>query len=522
MQRTVLGIMAFVSMLIFCAGPALAGGTFDVTSKFGQLIENDTTCGRVGEITLEAKPNSGSFWDANTTITVELLGNDLICQDTDAYYVWDANASEITFQGTAPSNASEIVYEVHSNTGDDFFEIVTGEYEIGEGATAGTGPGGADLTDTKIVIGQADPITALCFDISGTAYNPADPNNQRVLVSYADSFGNTYSGDDAVATVKDAPPEDQFIAEPCVKNDRETIIGSGWDTGYNFDLAQAQVVLNTTTVGGSNQVAGNCTGVCSSTVLCVRLEDLDEVVEAGNTYTFTISENYNHLSLASTQLVGADGTTLTASGLGGCDGDVTSAEDADTAEFAGLDAATITSTNWFLLMTVEHDCQTAPGDLDINVQLANDDSLCGAETFSAVAEDVATLVTPEQVLNGELYFPYSPDFAESGWWAGVALTNMSAQDAAFNLFVYEADGDLYTGSVDVVAQGLDAGVFTASGIDFSNAGLVSLTTSTADAAFGDERFWMYATTAPSNVSGFFMTGDGTQAQGYLPINPSVD
>jgi hypothetical protein len=92
------------------------------------------------------------------------------------------------------------------------------------------------------------------------------------------------------------------------------------------------------------------------------------------------------------------------------------------------------------------------------------------------------------------------------WWVGLALTNITASEITVELDIYEADGDLYEASVTVPGNGITTQL----------AGDLNPTTSGADAEFGDERFWIHATSNGS-FTGFLMMGDGTQAQGYLPL-----
>jgi hypothetical protein len=113
----------------------------------------------------------------------------------------------------------------------------------------------------------------------------------------------------------------------------------------------------------------------------------------------------------------------------------------------------------------------------------------------------------DDAISSEAIFPYAADFASGEWWVGLALTNPNASEITVELDIYEADGDLYETSVTVPGHGITTQL----------AGDLNTTTTGADAEFGDERFWIYATSNGS-FTGFLMMGDGTQAQGYLPID----
>ena len=98
----------------------------------------------------------------------------------------------------------------------------------------------------------------------------------------------------------------------------------------------------------------------------------------------------------------------------------------------------------------------------------------------------------------------------------MALTNLSSSDQSYTVVIYEADGDMYTGTIDVVANGITAGIFSGNTYLDATGVIATFTTTSGDLTLGDERSSAQVT-GSGMFHGFAMMGDGTQGQGYLPV-----
>jgi hypothetical protein len=162
-------------------------------------------------------------------------------------------------------------------------------------------------------------------------------------------------------------------------------------------------------------------------------------------------------------------------------------------------------------------CDASAGTLNMGIEFNR--YPCG-DSFNG-SLDVAQIVSCENAAN--VLLPYLPNFTNSNWWSGMALTNTTDKDQTLTIKVTEADGDVYTGSVTIPANNIIAGVFTSAGWSTVNHGVISLSTTSTDSAFGDERFrveiplssYLWQQYYDGGIVGTAIFGDGSQAQGYL-------
>lgn len=471
--------MLSIAMLFMCAvfTTAAMADSFDVTANYGVRVAEKGVCEQVGAVTLA--PHDGDVWAADTVITVELLAQAMICKDVNQLY-------------TLPSLAT---YTVVANTGDDFITIT-----IGAAATA---------ANETIRFGH-DALSSMCFDLSGTPYNSTDPTLQMVQISFRDDAGNTYSGDTYVATVK---PQQHTIAV-CTKDDGELVVGAnGWPNDVDVKTGLIQIPLCDPAAGSQEQGA-ECGCDFATEQICIR------ILDPGNQITNT---QYNFTITTAKTGVGISGVTVwTDLGAGHVPAGTVMDErrDIDEVVVTGITCADYVATKaidfhatlggagtQYIVVDLAYDsCVALPGELLANVSFSREP--CG-DSYSVTNLPIANMTScgAGSVTTSSAIFPYAPDFASGVWWVGLALTNPNASEITVELDIYEADGDLYETSVTVPGCGITTQL----------AGDLNPVSSGSDAEFGDERFWINATSNGS-FTGFLMMGDGTQAQGYLPLS----
>ena len=471
-----------IAMLFICAvfTTAAMADSFDVTANYGVRVAEKGVCEQVGAVTLAGQTGT-EIWAAGTVITVELLAQAVICKDVTAVnYLYGG--------GTG------VDYTVNAAMGDDFFTITVNN---------------ASIAGDTIRVGH-DGDSSMCFDLSGTPYNSTDPNLQLVQVSYRDDAGNTYSGDIYVATVK---PQQHSITV-CPKNDVDNVFGSlpGWPDDVDVKTGLLQIPLCDPEEALQEQDA-ECGCVIPVQHICIR------ILDPGNQFTTT---RYNFTIETAKTGVGIKAVGVYDSDGDGLDPEVTERRDIDGNVLPNPDDETCANSvatkaidfyadmdgagTQYILMTLAYDsCTATPGDLLADVSFSREP--CG-DSYAVTDLPIADMIScgNGELISSEAIFPYATDFSNGQWWVGLALTNITASEITVELDIYEADGDLYEASVTVPGNGITTQL----------AGDLNPTTSGADAEFGDERFWIHATSNGS-FTGFLMMGDGTQAQGYLPL-----
>jgi len=128
--------------------------------------------------------------------------------------------------------------------------------------------------------------------------------------------------------------------------------------------------------------------------------------------------------------------------------------------------------------------------------------------------EIGTLccVAPPETCADTLIYPYFPKTAN--FWYGMAITNVGSEDGTASVTMYENDGDMASGEIDVPAN---------SSVVFGHADIFDeLTVDEApDGTLGNSQsYFRVVTDFPA--SGFGMTADntdGSNSMGYLPVRP---
>lgn len=472
-----LSIVALATMMIIAFGTSMAfADAYQVTASFGVRVTEQGVSERVGSITLAPNEPDGTDIFINgdgvpatdtipQVITVELLGNATMSRSFDIEYEYDGVNPSVVGTG--------LDYRVTAVAGQDFFTITILEDSA--------------LTET-ILVGH-DEFSALCFNLFGTIYNANDPAQQLVQVSYSDNLSNTYSGDIYVATVKSpsisigmcgkATPTDILIPD--------SALGQGETCGPGTGTA---CILTFT-----DNAAGALTG--------------DFLFTIGRTTGAKAGVGFSGVTIDKWDSVAGDwdGVDL----VTGVDSRLDStgaatADDVDTAQITV--AATLTGPGQYRMQaSYEFDtCVATEGMWVIDVLARK--VPCGG-SWSSTNRDYVMFYTPSGTPTNAV-FPYAASTA-GGFFNGIVFTNPSATAVTIDCTIVEADGDTYTGQVVVAGNEMAVGF-----VD----GLLSPTTTGSDAAFGDESYAIYAS-GDGMFYGFLFIGDGTQAQGYLPIYPAL-
>jgi RNA polymerase subunit RPABC4/transcription elongation factor Spt4 len=167
--------------------------------------------------------------------------------------------------------------------------------------------------------------------------------------------------------------------------------------------------------------------------------------------------------------------------------------------------------SYYVVLSMAFDtCCATPGDYVID--FAGQRIPCGG-SFSFTDQTVAvfstcTTVPPAMVTQYNMVCPYGAETATSGWFNGMVVTNPNSAAITVQFVIYEEDGDMYTGSATIPANGLE--------VDFAEL-VMSPVAGGSDATFGDEAYAVYANSIDGPFYIFFLNFDGTQAQGYLGI-----
>jgi len=485
MKRFTLIALAAILIVAMGAGAALAA-SYNVTANFGIRVTEQGSSERVGAITLQGATDTDLF-DAGPpqqAIVGELLGGATISRTFAAAYnyggVWVESwtpAVDNRYGGATPAvpPALPADYYVVAIAGQDFFSIqINNDSLLGE----------------TVVLGHDDP-SALCFNIAGTQYTASDPNRQLVLVSYADNLFNTYSGDIYVATVK--PRSIAFdLCAKALPWDIITVsgLGQGEDCGIGFGSECIFRFTDNSTgslLGPYQFVIGKTAGAKAGVGFAdIYIEKYDGTnwVNINGLLPATVTNRRNRSGVADLTLEGFETSQIT----------VTS---------------TLTGPGSYrLIADYEYDTcvPITPGiwTIDIFANLIP----CG-QSFSAIDWDAIEFFDPAGTPMGAV-FPYAAASSDGAWFNGLVFTNPLATPVVIDVVIVEADGDMYEGTVTVPGNGMVLGTV---------ADVVTpvLAEGSTDAAFGDESYAIYASSDSGSFFGFLFIGNGTMAQGYLPI-----
>jgi len=480
-----LSLIALATLMIVALGTGMAfAAAFNVTANFGVRVTEQGASERVGSITLAGDtaadiflgPGSGP---GSNTITVELLGNATISRTFGADYNYGGGGG-VAFDATDPLLGGTLDYSVRAIEGDDYFTI-----DIDTDGIAG---------DT-IVVGH-DDISALCFNLVGTVYNATDPARQLVQVSYSDGISDTFSGDIYVATVK---PK-SVVLEMCNKDLYSDILTpEGLAQGEDCGFGSGTVCMFTFEDNAAGALNGDYQFTIGKTdgakagvgFTLIYIEKYDSGLDTWNDLGAVISERHN-----------SDGDTIIAA-------DFDSDEELWVASSEVVVDVTLTGPGLYRARALYefNTCVATAGIWTTDVYANR--VPCGG-SWSEMDWDIVEFFLPSGVPTSYV-FPYAA--ANVGTWVdGIAFTNAASVAVTINVTCVEADGDVYTGSVDVAANQMAVG--------FVDTVVSNLTTTSSDAAFGDESYAIYAT-GDGTFYGFLFIANGNQAQGYLPIGGAV-
>jgi hypothetical protein len=481
MKRITLIALAAILIVTLGAGAAFAAA-YNVTANFGIRVTEQGASERVGAITLAGATDADLFTVLplpEQAIIGELLGDATISRTFGAAYLyggvlvdeWTPTVADRTGDYDTTLGADYLVVAI---AGQDFFSI-----NILVDSAAGE----------TIRLGHDEP-SALCFNLQGTQYTASDPNRQLVLVSYADNLFNTYSGDIYVATVKprtvtvaicDKTIPAHVISAEGTFQGPDCGIGDGYDCIFKFtDNASG------TLIGDYRFVIGKTTGA----KLGVGFDSI--VIEKQNGLLWdnipvTLVARTNRLGVTSALLTAAETSRITV------DATLTGPGTYRVSAYYEYDTCVpITAGMW---------------TVDIAVNLIP----CGA-SFTANNFDIIEFFDPAG-LPTSMVFPYAAASVNGEWFNGLVFTNPLSSAVTISVRIVEADGDVYLGEVTVPGNQMVVG---------SVAGVVTpvAASGVTDAEFGDESFAIYASSDSGAFYGFLFIGNGTMAQGYLPIDTS--
>jgi RNA polymerase subunit RPABC4/transcription elongation factor Spt4 len=514
MKRLLIVALATCFMLAMGTGLAFAD-SYDVTADFGKRVTEQGTCEETGSVSIQPATGSDLFV-ADQVITMELLGGLTVCNTFYAVYDLVAGGPH-TYDATASTNPDPPgadQYSVEGTLGDDFVTIT-----LGTSLTAG-------LDDETLDFGH-DTYSRLCVNLSGTLYTASDPVYQLLQASYSDSLSNTFSGDQYIATVKSRT----VAFSPCNKTEGDDINTEGYSSSLwttKQSLPEIELCFTGTSVA-QDQTTTDCgdEGYYGYNEICFEVADTATgAFQSGSTYQFTIGKTTGAkacVGIATATVyygTSAQATTITERRASN-NTLITPATSGLLADHVATSQITVTFTaqgpgSYFVKLRMAwNTCCATPGDYVID--FAGQRVPCGG-SFSFTDQTVAVFVAcpgtvvPSYITQYNAVCPYGAETATSGWFNGVVVTNPNSTSIDVVFTIYEADGDMYTGSVTVPANGQVVGFDT---------DVMSPVAGGTDATFGDESYAVYASSQDGMFYIFFLNFDGTQAQGYLSINSSM-
>jgi len=151
---------------------------------------------------------------------------------------------------------------------------------------------------------------------------------------------------------------------------------------------------------------------------------------------------------------------------------------------------------------------TAGDTVEINVVITQ--APCGSEIINArYAVGVMGCDASTGGKDLSLVFPYFTEITGSSYWSGFSIANMGGTDGTATLTIYEADGDVFTASVDIDSHSM---------VTMNTSELLDIATQVSGTGeLGDSRFYMMVGT-DFWADGFAMLADPAtgESMGYLP------
>ncbi|MCP4112423.1 MAG: hypothetical protein GY749_44010 [Desulfobacteraceae bacterium] len=562
MKRVLIICAAIMMVCAFFTTQAVAQQMqekYDITANYGKLVSWTADiggpgkgfpvdhCEQVGSISIAPQSNNDNF-NAGQIIIAELLNDAFLCKDVGydydgdgllepVRYRWNGDvladntaAWDYRVRGVSTSSIlagfpnptiwdtldasyplistgfvlnqvfqpDKIIIEVNNGSNDPALFIRIGHEIVADILLANP-----NITNINQV-----PNSILCFNLHGTEYKPTDPLYSLVQVSYHDQFFNTYSGDQYVATVKKATEVSgiSFDVETCAKLEGQPFpdgVGAlGWPDSVDVKSGKLQIPLCYSDIQNPQEQV-ECGCKIATQEVCFKVTP-EAPFDANSNYHFTIITDKTGVGIDNVKVYGADLQVPI------YDNNFVNECLNQRVEF---DVTLPELRTYYVVVRPAFDCPAQPGPwlLDLVIsrnvlgcemgqQTWSEDNIYGADFVDCEGNEATT----------NRVFPYSPAF-NTGWWEGIVLTNPNDAQITVTMAIYEADGDKYTANLIVPAKGLIVGLL-------DNVAFFNPQADGTDATFGDEPFWMVGeSTLP--FYGFYMVGDGTQAQGYLPYNP---
>jgi len=501
MKRISIIGLAALFIVAFGVGQAFADA-YNVTTSSGVRVTEKGTCEQVGATTIQGQDGVADVFNANQTITIELLAGATICSNISTYYQF-GGINPVAYDPTTAMDPANGDYVVVANAGDDFYNI----YVLTASAA----------TD-QIRVGH-DAASRTCFDLVNTPYISTDPTLQKVEVTYRDDQTpqSTFTGDFVVATVK---PKTITVTR-CTKTEGSDLSVLGWGS---FDAFNKNGVVLIPLCSSAEQDQAQCGLNTAYRQVCIKVSDLTTGAFPAGTHQFTVGKTTGAkvgVGIAGVSMIYVDPTgaesaiaTTITKRLKRDGTEITPLPTADLQDWVDTSQITFTADtqgpgSYYIILSVAFDtCTATTGDWLVDV--AGFRIPCGGsftETDLVVANfvDCVGLVSSYQAI-----FPYAAQ-QTLGWYNGVVITNPNNQEITVTFVIYEWDGDEYSASVTVPAHGQVVGEATS---------VLNPQPVGPESQFGDEPYWMIGSSDLPFYGTLFM-GEGIQAFGYIAINPSL-
>jgi len=173
------------------------------------------------------------------------------------------------------------------------------------------------------------------------------------------------------------------------------------------------------------------------------------------------------------------------------------------------------ATLWIDIPEMRVDPSRIQRDWGVYVRICIDkkiDSICGTADCCCLIYIGSLCCEEDTSGSGAILFPYFTA-ANSGWWSGLALTNLSDADGYAPLPLYEADGDVFQTATPVLVKANSIEVFNHISLYALDWNVVK---SSAAGVAGDDRFYVEAT-GEFPMAGFGMMAKVStgESMGYL-------
>lgn len=538
MKRKLISLLALIAVTLF-AGSAFAAQQVDVKVT-SEPIAQAATCEKAGGYTMEF--DAGTAIADGDQITIDLPLNVTLCTDINIMIPWNAVVGD-TAAAYATEDASST--DLVATTGDVEFYIsgdmgsqrvtvdVVGTLDVGtdtgdlftikffdqntdgvfiEGAVAGVYDVSATVADNTrcINISAYDNETVSdSLDSAGDIYTfiPSNPQVAHVIAStgYSLYTCDKTSLNRIVLGTRTGETQDSEGSESCDYFDFESTYGycSGSDNGNRLIIA--------------------ATADMQVTDYIVTLEVMTDGV-------YFTDEGLDAVSFENTADACADDNAITGDSASGseisyfdADGDaVTPLSTADATNECDVEAAnqavklvteamTPVGANARALLidvpALTYDLDEVTDGDEVEIKVTVTKAPCGdiiTDTFS-----VGTFGCIPTTYSYGMSFPYFTAMTGDSFWDGFAIVNKSGVAGTADLTIYEADGDVFTASVDVDSHSM--------AVQLTSDLLASATQVSGSGTLGDARFYMEVS-ADFNVDGFAMMADPAtgESMGYLP------